>query len=50
MTYNLNPVVRWRLCHRTYVLTRQFGRGRAFSAAIAISMLLFGRAPRHRIR
>lgn len=50
MTYNLNPIVRWQLCRNTYRLTREFGRGRWFSAAMGLSMLLFGRTPRHRIR
>ena len=41
--------VRWRLCRNTYLVTRDFGRGRMFSATMGISMLLFGRTPRHRI-
>ena len=50
MTYSLNPRTRWQLCRLTYRMTRDFGRGRLFSAAIGASMLLFGRTPRHRIR
>lgn len=49
MIYHINPLVRWRLCRNAYTMTRDFGRGRVFSAAMAISMLLFGRTPRHRI-
>ena len=50
MTYSLNPRTRWQLCRNTYRLTREFGRGRLFSAVMGASMLLFGRTPRHRIR
>lgn len=50
MDYSLNPIVRWRLCRVVYIMTREFGHGRLFSAIMGISMLLFGRTPSHRIR
>lgn len=49
MITTLNPVIRVQLMRQAYRTTRQFGRGRIFSALCGLQMLFTGRVRRHRI-